>query len=211
MPGYDRQIAWRRSNPHEAGAFIVRVGARHMEEPVTVLFVEDDDGVRESVAELLAARGFRMLVAQDAGEALRLLAENRVDALFTDIVMPGNRRRRSGAAGATPPSRAQSAVHDRLLRARPGGHDAREAALQAVALGGDRGRAAHAAGQRLARFGKDPCERGDGVVLSDARMKQSLSPLRLWPSYLIAAKTADETASNRGRSVRRRSDPTFPS
>jgi CheY-like chemotaxis protein len=89
MLGYDSQIAWRRSNPHEAGAFIVRVGARHMEEPVTVLFVEDDDGVRESVAELLAARGFRMLVAQDAGEALRLLAENRVDALFTDIAMPG--------------------------------------------------------------------------------------------------------------------------
>jgi two-component system, cell cycle response regulator CpdR len=60
-----------------------------MEEPFTVLFVEDDDGVRESVAELLAARGFRMLVAHDAREALRLLAENRVDALFTDIVMPG--------------------------------------------------------------------------------------------------------------------------
>jgi CheY-like chemotaxis protein len=60
-----------------------------MEEPFTVLFVEDDNEVRESVAELLAAQGFRMLVAEEAGEGLRLLAENRVDALLTDIVMPG--------------------------------------------------------------------------------------------------------------------------
>ncbi len=55
----------------------------------TILFVEDDEGVRESTELILAAAGFRLLVAKDGGEALRLLAENDVDVLFTDIVMPG--------------------------------------------------------------------------------------------------------------------------
>lgn len=59
-----------------------------MAEPYTILFVEDDSTVRDSTAQLLATRGFRMLVADNAFEALRLLAQNRVDVLFTDIVMP---------------------------------------------------------------------------------------------------------------------------
>lgn len=60
---------------------------RAMTEPYTILFVEDDDPVRESTAQLLAAKGFRMLVAQNAFEALYLLSENHVDVLFTDVVM----------------------------------------------------------------------------------------------------------------------------
>jgi len=55
----------------------------------TILYVEDDQGVRESVAEILASAGFRVLVAKDGYEAVRLLAENEVDVLLTDIVMPG--------------------------------------------------------------------------------------------------------------------------
>ena len=58
-----------------------------MTEPCTILFVEDDHPVRESTAQLLAAKGFRMLVARNAFEALYLLSENHVDVLFTDIVM----------------------------------------------------------------------------------------------------------------------------
>jgi CheY-like chemotaxis protein len=54
----------------------------------TILFVEDDTGVRSSTAALLAARGFRLLVAENAHDALRLVAEQHVDVLFTDIVMP---------------------------------------------------------------------------------------------------------------------------
>lgn len=57
--------------------------------PITILFVEDDAAVREPIAQLLASQGFRMLVAVGAYEALRLLSENPVDVLFTDIVMPG--------------------------------------------------------------------------------------------------------------------------
>jgi DNA-binding NtrC family response regulator len=59
-----------------------------MLEQFTILFVEDDTGVRASTEQLLAAKGLRLLVAGDGQEALRLLAENHVDVLFTDIVMP---------------------------------------------------------------------------------------------------------------------------
>jgi CheY-like chemotaxis protein len=55
----------------------------------TILFVEDDENVRESTEAILASAGFRLLVAKDGYEALRLLAENDVDVLFTDIMMPG--------------------------------------------------------------------------------------------------------------------------
>lgn len=55
----------------------------------TILFVEDDEGVRQSTLQILAAHGFRMLVAGSAEDALPLLAREHVDVLFSDIVMPG--------------------------------------------------------------------------------------------------------------------------
>jgi two-component system, cell cycle response regulator CpdR len=57
--------------------------------PYTILFVEDDTPVRESTAQLLAGKGFRLLVADNGFEALRVVAEEHVDVLFTDIVMYG--------------------------------------------------------------------------------------------------------------------------
>jgi CheY-like chemotaxis protein len=55
----------------------------------TILFVEDDREVRESVVELLRHHGFEVHVAEDGYEAIRLLMEFPVDLMFTDIVMPG--------------------------------------------------------------------------------------------------------------------------
>ena len=56
----------------------------------TVLFVEDDSLVRESVTPILEQAGARVLCARDGEEALRLLeAGHPIDILFTDIVMPG--------------------------------------------------------------------------------------------------------------------------
>lgn len=55
----------------------------------TILFAEDEAPIRESVAELLSFRGFRVLVAENGYEALRLLTQENVDVLLTDIVMPG--------------------------------------------------------------------------------------------------------------------------
>jgi two-component system, cell cycle response regulator CpdR len=56
---------------------------------LTVLFAEDETSIRDSVAQLLSMNGFRVLKAEDGYEALRLLTQEHVDLLFTDIVMPG--------------------------------------------------------------------------------------------------------------------------
>jgi CheY-like chemotaxis protein len=55
----------------------------------TILFAEDDRQVRDAVIALLREHGFRVLVASDGYEAIRLLVEHNVDLLFTDIAMPG--------------------------------------------------------------------------------------------------------------------------
>jgi DNA-binding NtrC family response regulator len=55
----------------------------------TILFVDDDDLVRAPLAALLTLHRVRVLVAASAIEAMSMLAQERVDVLFTDIVMPG--------------------------------------------------------------------------------------------------------------------------
>ena len=56
----------------------------------TVLVVEDEAGVREAAAEMLREGGWRVITAADAREALAALtAGEAVDALFSDVVMPG--------------------------------------------------------------------------------------------------------------------------
>ena len=57
----------------------------------TILVVEDDDGVRAAVTDLLNELGYTVLRAANAEEALTILkAGAHVDLLFTDVVMPGN-------------------------------------------------------------------------------------------------------------------------
>ena len=56
----------------------------------TVLVVEDDDDVRDSVVETIRSLGYRVLEAADAQAALDLLETgSKVDLVFTDVVMPG--------------------------------------------------------------------------------------------------------------------------
>ncbi len=59
-----------------------------MAQAYTVLLVDDDDLVRSSLMRLLEAHGCRVFVAASAVEAMRILAQESVDVLFTDIVMP---------------------------------------------------------------------------------------------------------------------------
>jgi signal transduction histidine kinase/CheY-like chemotaxis protein len=54
----------------------------------TILVVEDDRNVREMTAESLRELGYSVLQAADGPEALNLLENERVDLIFTDIVMP---------------------------------------------------------------------------------------------------------------------------
>jgi YesN/AraC family two-component response regulator len=59
-----------------------------MAQAFTVLFVDDDDLVRGPLAELLKVHGVHVLTARSALEAMRILGQEHVDVLFTDIVMP---------------------------------------------------------------------------------------------------------------------------
>jgi CheY-like chemotaxis protein len=56
----------------------------------TILVVEDDADLRETVVTALTQFGYRALAAPNAEKALRILAgSEHVDLLFTDIMMPG--------------------------------------------------------------------------------------------------------------------------
>ncbi len=54
-----------------------------------VLLVEDNEQVREFARELLADLGCSVLSAGDAQAALEVLEAEKVDLVFTDVVMPG--------------------------------------------------------------------------------------------------------------------------
>lgn len=55
----------------------------------TVLVVEDDRLVRELIAEVLEAEGYRVLATAEAEAALALVVAEGIDLLFTDIDLPG--------------------------------------------------------------------------------------------------------------------------
>jgi CheY-like chemotaxis protein len=54
-----------------------------------VLLVDDNDAVRATTAIYLRDGGLAVLEADDAAHALRLLETNAVEAVVSDIVMPG--------------------------------------------------------------------------------------------------------------------------
>ena len=56
----------------------------------TVLVVDDDPGIRESVREVLSTEGYQVLEAATAHDAFKLLQERPdIDLVFTDIMIPG--------------------------------------------------------------------------------------------------------------------------
>ncbi|MGH8187140.1 MAG: response regulator, partial [Steroidobacteraceae bacterium] len=56
----------------------------------TILVVEDDADLRETVVTALTQLGYRALSAANAAAALRILGgSERIDLLFTDVMMPG--------------------------------------------------------------------------------------------------------------------------
>ena len=56
----------------------------------TILFVEDEQSVRELVSEYLSARGYQVLDASDGQQALEIAAAHagKIQLLITDVVMP---------------------------------------------------------------------------------------------------------------------------
>ncbi len=57
----------------------------------TILLVEDDDGVRELARVTLERRGYHVLIAPNAADAISIFASEGqdIDLLITDVIMPG--------------------------------------------------------------------------------------------------------------------------
>jgi PAS domain S-box-containing protein len=55
----------------------------------TVLVVEDNAPLRRVVTRQLGELGYRVLAAEDAATGLRLIEQQSIDLLLTDVVMPG--------------------------------------------------------------------------------------------------------------------------
>jgi CheY-like chemotaxis protein len=66
----------------------------------TVLLVDDEDAVRDPVADRLRELGHTVLEARDGPEALRILATTRPDLLVTDVGLPNGMNGRQLAEAA---------------------------------------------------------------------------------------------------------------
>ena len=79
------------ANPSETGASPSKAAAPAVRAVSTVLVVEDEEGVRHLIIDLLTRAGYRVLEAANAQEALTIAAEHRdeIHLLLTDVVMPG--------------------------------------------------------------------------------------------------------------------------
>lgn len=56
--------------------------------PRRILIVDDEEGFRDGVADLLGMEGYEVSVARDAVEAVRLLPEFRPEVILLDLRMP---------------------------------------------------------------------------------------------------------------------------
>ncbi len=70
---------------------VPRTGRKARRGSETVLLVEDEDNIREPAVEILESRGYQVLAAHDAAQALALAEEHAgpIHILVTDVVMPG--------------------------------------------------------------------------------------------------------------------------
>lgn len=55
---------------------------------ISLLYIEDEASTREQVSRVLAARGYRLTVAEDGEQGLELFREQHHDIVLTDIMMP---------------------------------------------------------------------------------------------------------------------------
>ncbi|GAC1320762.1 MAG: hypothetical protein NVSMB2_16950 [Chloroflexota bacterium] len=53
-----------------------------------ILIVEDDDSIREVIADVLGDRGYRVGRAANGAEALQVLDRERPDVMVLDLLMP---------------------------------------------------------------------------------------------------------------------------
>ncbi len=56
--------------------------------PLSILVIDDEDSVRETLAEMLEALHHKVKLATGGQEAVRMLAAANFDLVFTDLAMP---------------------------------------------------------------------------------------------------------------------------
>jgi CheY-like chemotaxis protein len=82
-----------RQRPHLGRSFRVAedssTGAQPEDGRPGILVVDDDEGIRENIADLLRTEDYYVFVASNANEAMERLAAEDVDLLLTDFQMPG--------------------------------------------------------------------------------------------------------------------------
>ena len=61
---------------------------RHLENPATVLIVNDDQKALDLLKDLLEPEGYKVFAAQSAQRALEILSAVRADIIICDVVMP---------------------------------------------------------------------------------------------------------------------------
>ena len=73
-----------------------RVTAKKLKKPlkegkrqITILIVEDDQDLRESLVAVLRDEGYNVISAQDADEAIASVKAHKVNIVFMDICLPG--------------------------------------------------------------------------------------------------------------------------
>lgn len=72
----------------DAGA--TDVATQHKVYSGTILVVEDDTGVRDVASQMLMETGFKVIAVSNGADALEYVKRsNRIDLVFSDIVMPG--------------------------------------------------------------------------------------------------------------------------
>jgi CheY-like chemotaxis protein len=58
------------------------------QQPYSILITDDDRGVREALAEIVEAKGFRPVLASDGEEALQIVQHEPVHLALLDMQMP---------------------------------------------------------------------------------------------------------------------------
>lgn len=59
------------------------------DDPAVILYIEDEDALREELAEDLGDCGYEVITAPDGASAERILAKLRPDLVLCDVMLPG--------------------------------------------------------------------------------------------------------------------------
>jgi CheY-like chemotaxis protein len=59
-----------------------------MSDLLTILVVDDNPSMVKTLQDILVMKGYTVFAAQSGREALEILAQNKVDLLLTDVIMP---------------------------------------------------------------------------------------------------------------------------